>query len=61
MTLLHLLPILTLITLSFKAVSTYVKKIRMDMVVPVRQETNDDQPSNDVNDDEVERFVFLFL
>jgi len=43
-----------------KAVSTYVKKIRMDMAVPVREETNDDdQPNNvdvDVGEDEVERY-----
>merc|ERR1719354_935497 len=40
-----------------KAVSTYVKKIRMDMAVPIRQETNDDdQPNNDVGEDEVERY-----
>ncbi len=34
----------------------------MDMAVPVREETNDDdQPNNDVGEDEVERFAFILV
>ena len=34
----------------------------MDMAVPIRQETNDDdQPTNDVGEDEVERFASILV